>query len=132
MKKAIICDLDGTLVNNPNWNGELATFYDHILEGQTIGWCYELIKILAKHYKIIFLTARNEKCRDKTEIQLDNLFSFDYELYMRKPDDTRFDFLIKEEFVKMLQQKYEILFCLDDNMRNCIMFKKYIPALLII
>lgn len=128
---AIICDLDGTLINNPNWNGNLEEFYEHILEGEPIEWCYKLIKCLAKEYKIIFITARDEKCRNKTEVQLDTLFPFEYMLYMRKPKDKRADYIIKEEYMQILKNKYNILFCIDDNMRNCIMFRNYIPSLLV-
>ncbi len=129
---AIICDLDGTLINNPNWNGNLEEFYDHILEGEPIEWCYKLIKCLAKEYKIIFITARDEKCRNKTEVQLDTLFPFEYMLYMRKSKDKRADYIIKEEYMQILKNRYNILFCIDDNMRNCIMFRNYIPSLLVI
>ena len=131
--KAIICDLDGTLVCNPNWNGDFEQFYTILEEGYPIEWCKTLLESLAKNnIKIIFLTARDEKCREQTINQLNSWFDFDYELYMRKNKDTTIDYLMKEEFLKEILERYDVLFTIDDNPINCVMFKDYIPTLKVV
>lgn len=131
--KAIICDLDGTLITNDCWNGEYETFYDHIKEGRPTRWCSTLLKCLSwQNIKIIFITARDQKCNSITRFQLDSWFDFPYELYMRKDGDLREDYIIKEEYLKEILNRFDILFCIDDNMKNCEMFKEYIPTLKIL
>lgn len=132
MNRAIICDLDGTLVCNPFWDGSLEHFYANIFDGFTVEWCQILLESLAKHVKILFITARDEKCRHQTEHQLNTWFDFKYELYMRKSGDLRDDFVIKQEYLNILKDKYRILCCIDDNPKNCEMFSQYIPTLQVV
>ena len=130
MRKAIICDLDGTLITNPEWDGDLDKFYLNILDGFPNEWCVLLLKGFAKlGIKIIFITARNEKSRSQTVFQLNSWFDFNYELYMRGREDLREDYIIKEEYVKELLEKYDIILSIDDNPDNCIMFQNYFPTL---
>lgn len=130
MNNAIICDLDGTLVCNPSWDGDLESFYKNIFEGFTVGWCQAMLEGLANlGIRIIFITARDEKCRRQTEQQLNSWFDFKYDLYMRKHGDLRIDHEIKEEYLSEIMQKYHILCCIDDNLGNCEMFSKSIPTL---
>ena len=58
--KAIICDIDGVLIENNLWDGNLETFYANILEGVGNEWCIKLLESLVLNVvKIVFLTARN-------------------------------------------------------------------------
>lgn len=124
MNNAVICDLDGTLIENPDWDGDLEKFYRNILDGFPIEWCEFLVNILAeKKIKILFITARDEKCRSMTIAQLNRWFDFPYELYMRKNGDLRPDFEVKRDYTIELKEKYNILFAIDDNVNNCIMFR---------
>ena len=131
-KKAIICDLDGTLVQNPEWDGNFETFYANILAGFPVEWCELLLNSLADKVKIIFLTARDDKCKLQTEFQLNSWFDFPYLLYMRKKGDLREDYIIKQEYLEKLLEEYDILFCIDDNPKNCEMFSHYIPTLKVV
>lgn len=132
MNRAVICDLDGTLVCNPDWNGDLEQFYANLNQGFPYEWCEVLLNSLSKSgIKIIFITARNEKCKNITKRQLNSWFDFSYLLYMRGRDDLREDYVIKEEYLLELKSKYDILFCLDDNPDNCRMFRRYIPTLMV-
>lgn len=128
-KKAIICDLDGTLIQNPDWNGDYETFYQNITKGFPVEWCELLLNSLADKVKIIFLTARDDKCKSITEHQLNSWFDFSYILLMRITGDTREDYIIKQEHLSSLMEEYDILFCIDDNPKNCEMFSQYIPTL---
>lgn len=130
---AIICDLDGVLVCNPDWDGDLETFYNNIFTGFAVEWCVKLLECLAyQKIKIIFLTARDEKCKAHTRHQLESWFDFPFELYMRKSGDVRDDYIVKEDYVKELSELYNILFCMDDNLENCNMFKNYCPTMYVL
>ena len=47
--------------------------------------------------KIIFLTGRPERYRDKTTEWLQRFFEFKFELVMRKDNDQRHKLIVKEE-----------------------------------
>ena len=129
---AIICDIDGVLIENPLWDGNLETFYANILDGIGNEWCIKLLESLVLNgVKIVFLTARSERYRGHTKTQLDLWFGYPYELYMRGAEDEREDYLIKQDFVDYLKNKYDILFCIDDNPKNCEMFAKTFPTLFV-
>jgi hypothetical protein len=120
------------LVCNPDWNGDLEQFYANLNQGFPYEWCEVLLNSLSKSgIKIIYITARNEKCKNITKRQLNSWFDFSYLLYMRGRDDLREDYVIKEEYLLELKSKYDILFCLDDNPDNCRMFRRYIPTLMV-
>jgi hypothetical protein len=128
--KAIICDIDGVLIENPDWNGDLETFYKNILDGVGNEWCIYLLKgLVLQGIKILFVTARNERCRRQTKMQLDFWFGCRYELFMRGEDDIREDYLVKQDYIDEIKRKYDVLFCIDDNPKNCEMFFKEFPTL---
>ena len=74
--------------------------------------------------KIVFVTARDEKCRAYTLYQLKQLFDFPIELYMRGRGDLRPDPDVKREYIIDLKEKYNILLCIDDNPDNCKMYNE--------
>lgn len=130
--KAIICDLDGTLIANPNWDGDFVTFYEILDQGYMLNWCYYILKgLVLQGIEIIFLTARDEKCRDFTISQLKEWLDFPFKLYMRRRGDLTIDHEMKEKFLKEILEKYDVLFSIDDNFANCTMFKKYVPTLFV-
>jgi len=128
--KAIICDLDGTLID--------CTHRRHFVEGEkkdwksfldpenikkdTINkWCYNLLIAISREgYEIIFVTGRNESTR---EITIENMESrncyYTDDLFMRKDGDYRPDSVIKKEiYHEHIEPNYDILFCIDD--RKCV------------
>jgi len=128
--KAIIVDIDGVVLHYPYWQN-VEDFYQHLDKCVAVDWMVHLINCIhIQGIKIIFLTARDQKCQIMTNIQLKQLFDFKYELYMRIQGDLRQDYEIKQDYIPRLQKKYNILFAIDDNERNCEMFKQNkIPAL---
>ena len=59
-------------------------------------------------------------------------FDKPYELYMRGKNDLRIDHEVKEDYLKEIMEKYQVLCCFDDNPENCKMFSKYIPTLQVV
>lgn len=133
--KAIIVDLDGTLIDSPSimqytnyfdntiaWDSWIeATRYSHANH-----WCMEICKkFYDDGYKLLFLTARtnNPLNRDITEQWLtNNLLQNnikDWELIMRDENDTRMDSEAKlSKYLSEIAPHYNVLFAIDDKKSN--------------
>lgn len=124
MRNSVICDIDGVVLQNPSFK-DLEHFYNNLDQCFPIDWAVYLVNALHKQkIKIVFVTARNEKCRSYTKYQLSQLFDFPIELYMRGKSDIRPDPQIKYDYIIKLKEKYNILFCIDDNPDNCKMYNE--------
>ena len=122
---ACIFDLDGVVFVNPFFEN-IEDFYKNIQYCIPQDWTVKLINGLYNQgIKIIFLTARDIKCRGITYYQLKELFDFPIHLYMRRRGDTREDYIVKQEYMEQLVKKYNILFCMDDNVKNCEMYRTF-------
>lgn len=144
-ERAILIDLDGTLVNNEqralahlnrrkkNLNSteiRWDEFFEKTIEfDQPNQWCMEIVENFSKAgYKIVFLTGRmdtkttGEATRKWLQMYLNPNIS--YELIMRKEDDFRKNHQIKLELLmNYILPKYDILFSIDDILANVEMFR---------
>lgn len=141
-KKIIICDIDGCLVDTA-----------HLLEnceqlGENEKWekfnrnccnsdnkknwnLIEIIDTLDTHlvHKTIFLTTRSASIYKQTYQMLKSMFDFDsfgmaFSLLMRPADDnTTPSYVIKEGYIKKLKEQFDIVCAIDDDSRNCQMYK---------
>lgn len=127
MSRNIIFDIDGTLADpkdrlhfleKKDWN----SFYDACLDDAPIHHVIYLLQELKKNHRIIILTGRPERIKDKTLQWLKaNNISFD-EIYFRKDGDYRPDYEIKEEMLKALNRS--IWFAVDDRKQVVDMFRR--------
>lgn len=127
MKKprTVICDIDGCIMRGP-WFEDIQDFYDNMDSWQPVDWMVDIVTCIYKlGYRIIFLTARDEKVRRKTTRQLKDMFDFRFDLYMRPTGDERPSHIVKEEFLLKLQEHYNIIFAIDDEQPNCDMYRKH-------
>lgn len=115
--KAIICDIDGTLALMGERDRFDPTTGEDLLN-------YPIANILQvydnqKVHKVdlILLTGREDKYRDFTVQWLrKNGITHYKELYMRKTNDFRKDYVVKKElYEKYIKPKYEVLFVLEDR-----------------
>ena len=125
MKKAIICDLDGTLAlkhEDRDWYDSSTCALDNINEP------VQLVLNMAQKYNlgnvefdIIFVSGRQEKDREPTQEFLEKYGFDECPLFMRTTDDFRNDTIIKKElYEENVKGNYEILFVLDDrNSEKC-------------
>lgn len=106
---AYIVDIDGTCADHSR-SGRDHYEYDRVDEDDPIPDVIRVIDALAHEAKIIFVSGRDESCREKTEAWIDKHFCFDqYELYMRPAGDRRPDTIIKRElFDKHLRNRTDI------------------------
>lgn len=110
---AIIVDLDGTLCIH---NGRSPFDYDKCDTDKVNPAVLATIKAMEKSVQIIYMSGRDDSCRDKTEAWLLDNIGVSYPLYMRKTGDSRKDWIVKGElFDANIRGKHNILFCLDDR-----------------
>lgn len=143
MKKAVLIDIDNTLVNasvvfkkvlDKIKEEQFNYFYDHVHDCTEIKWCVDLVKLLAIRYDLVFLTGRNAVCREATEKQLKDLGFKDYELVMRYAGDSiTKDEDMKRMLLKDLLKRYEFVLAIDDREQNCKVYTEEfnIPSLVV-
>ncbi len=140
LKKAVIIDLDGTLVDNQyrvvmyaamtqstrdtlDWDKEvMATLNDPAAE-----WCVELVNSLYQQdVEIIFLTGRTGTQISEMATRdwlMMHLPMINYQLLMRQPGDFRPDYLVKQDiFMTKVSSLFNVLFAVDDQRRIVDMF----------
>ncbi|MDR3261721.1 MAG: hypothetical protein LBT78_07780 [Tannerella sp.] len=113
----IICDIDGTLAYNTHRD---IYNYDNVIRDAHNLHLKNLLDLILKgndNIQLLFVSGREEKCREQTEEWLRNLFpEVNFCLYMRLSRDTRQDAIVKEEiFIRYIINKYNILAVFDDR-----------------
>lgn len=140
---ACIMDIDGTCMDNEESNKhkeEIANddwswFEKMIPYFIPEPWAITLINNLASKHRIIFISARTENCRYKTEKWLKYWFEFKpyfpFRLLLRSDGDRRADHVLKASiFEENIVGRYNILFAIDDNAEVLKMWRKHkIPTL---
>lgn len=127
--RAIICDIDGTLVDtssivhhvaptHPNYPGYKN--FDAFHKASV--WCPPIATTVAAiidHHMtgdtILIVTARGEEWRDLTETWLDEAEVPRVGVWMRARGDRRPDDIVKAEILAKLQAEYDIVHAYDDN-----------------
>lgn len=139
MKDTIICDLDGTLFDinhrrhlvaklRPDGTKNKRDFkaFEDAIGQDTVneavlallismcGWKGENYG----PYEVVFVTGRHERTRKATTralLDLPSDFPSWTDMHMRRDDDNRADFVVKQEILDTMLDKDRILFCLDDR-----------------
>lgn len=110
----IICDIDGTIAIN---DGHRSSYdWKNVIFDKPNWKIRDILTVLRFNYKIIYLSGRDEICREDTEKWLMNHLFPDGVVYMRSRGDNRKDYIVKEElFFKYINGKYNVAFVLDDR-----------------
>lgn len=115
LPKAIISDMDGCWVLIGNRSPYDASKCDEV---DYPNWpVINSVKAMQKQgYKVIFMSGRENKDRAPTQRQIEKYIDFPYELYMRKTDDPRKDYVVKRElFEQNVKDRFNIEMVLDDR-----------------
>lgn len=114
LPNAILVDLDGTLALG---KGRGWFDYDKVCNDQVEFRVAHLIRtIQQQNHNIIFITGRDEECRDVTSDWIDKNLNIPYRLYMRKHDDKRPDNEIKLEIFKQhIEQEFNVVAVFEDR-----------------
>lgn len=112
--RVAIFDIDGTIAD--------CSHRLHFIEGPKKDWksffenvkndtpIYPVLKILWMHQSIdapyVIVSGRSEECRAETIKWLDKYFVKKYrKLYMRRKEDRRPDYIVKEEILREIREK---------------------------
>ena len=122
----IVFDIDGTLADSSG----LRSPYDYSkVSGDHVIRATSEVAFSVQSYfyvqgeseyvpKVVFVSGRDEECREETEQWLRDNLSFDSELYMRKHGDDRHDAVVKREILERdLIPQYHVLGVVDDRLR---------------
>lgn len=127
---AIVCDLDGTISlfnsKRPDGSVDVRHANTHTRSPYDASKCDQdtlneavaaVIEAMYKSgYRIIFCSGREDIYREQTERFLKKHLSVQYELHMRKANDTRKDNTIKSEIYDAhIAPFYNVSFVLDDR-----------------
>lgn len=117
-KKAIICDLDGTLA----LLGQRSPYDTAKASEDTLNLPVANVIEVYDHQQLfplslILISGREDRYREVTEkwLQNNNITHYDA-LYLRKTGDRRKDTVVKKEiYDQHIKDKYDILFVLEDR-----------------
>ena len=115
MRKAIICDIDGTLAHMQDRS---PYDWDKVGDDVVDKTIKEILRTFysTSEYDIILASGRDDVCKQITERWLSKNYIFYDALYMRKHNDCRPDEVIKKEiYDKHIKDKYDVVFVLDDR-----------------
>ena len=148
-RKAIVCDIDGVLLNSSHIMQEAEDlelygdlkwdyFYNHCNDVEVIEETKVFIDsfvhatyevevepnvITIDSVTLIVSTARNEKCRVETIDKLARHEIFFNRMYMRKQDDRRPASEVKREHLLQIMEEFDVIAFIDDDIENCEMAK---------
>ncbi len=121
-KDAVIFDLDGTIAcidqrrqyleGKKDWDA----FFSEIHNDTLNEWSLELINLLRTKYKIIIVSGRSKKYEAQTKDWLTKYSVYYDTLIKRELNDLRKDCEVKKDlFISQIQDKFKILFVVDDR-----------------
>lgn len=115
LPKAVVFDMDGTLAEKGNRG---IYEWDKVERDHPNDKIVELAKLYqAAGYKIVIVSARQRtvECYDQTSKWLQNNGIEYVGIYMRKKDDNRRDWIVKEELLKEILMNFYIHLWVDDR-----------------
>ena len=143
IEKAIVCDIDGCLLDTSSVFKEIEKqgltgskkwdYFNTNANGADVQFNPILSQILEHfsilNYKIILLTARCESIRHQTMFKINNEnrlagLDYNYALYMRKEDDKSKSWESKQKNLEEIKNQYSIIVAIDDDDDNCRMFNR--------
>lgn len=119
LESAVICDLDGTLAKIHGTEPRSPYDFTRVSEDIPNPPVLKLVQTLidSKEYRIIFMSGRDESCREATTTWIEKYLNLsNVELYMRPLGNTEKDSLVKYKLVKEhIEYKVNPVFVLDDR-----------------
>ncbi len=128
---AVIVDIDGTISDlthrlqyitgdTKDWK----SFFANVTDDLPMENMLMLVEAIGMAYHIILCSGRSEVAREATIEWLHKYEVMWDELYMRKDGDHREDCVVKEEFLKQIQEKYNVIAAIDDRKQVVNMWRK--------
>lgn len=138
MREAIICDIDGCLIET-DWifaeakekdlnTDETFALFDKYANSDRCVINQKYVKLLQtfSNVDIIFVTARSEAIRHETQKKLEEILKGQqFLLYMRPIGNKENSCALKEMHLKEILKNYKVHLAIDDYIGNCLIFEKY-------
>lgn len=133
-RRMLICDLDGTLLNNLHRADKMPAIdacrtedwreFNHAcLDDKPVAYRVDLLNLLAPHYQLMYLTARGKSAMELTRASLAAIGAPSAPLWMRDEEDHRpsADFKVEEvgRLLQSFRQRPADLVLLDDDHLIC-------------
>ena len=140
--KAIVCDIDGVLLNTQFILDEIHKlglkgedkwdyFYkncnsDRVLRMKGAIELFWQFSNSGNAPYIFFSTARNEKCKEATlnKLRKEGFIIPDDAIFMRSYYDLRPAYEVKREHLLQIMEDFDIVAFIDDDLQNCEMAKE--------
>lgn len=137
-KKAIICDIDGCLLDTAHIHEDIKElglegidkwrYFEMYANDIDVNFNYNLgglLESLARNgYEIILSTARSESIKHRTILKLKTNLNCEFKLYMRASNDISPACEVKRKHLKQIQEEYAVEMAIDDEDANLDMFSK--------
>jgi predicted secreted acid phosphatase len=129
-KKAVLVDIDGTLVSvTPNWSMERNAEWEmDTVNASVLADGVELLKKFKEEgYVLVFLTARGQGCKKYTVKKMKEIGVWDMvDSMWHRPLkwEGKKSSLYKEAMIKMLAKKYDFEWAMDDEDPNLEMMER--------
>ena len=122
LPKCLIVDIDGTIAKMTN-RGPFE--WDKVSHDEPRKFVLDMIEGIVKENDcfVVYLSGRDSVCEHDTRKWIydntsDYVFSHNWQLYMRKENDTRKDCVVKEEiFWDKIASKYNVIGVIDDRLQ---------------
>lgn len=123
LPKAIVCDIDGTLARMV---GRSPFAYHRVGEDTLIENVAAVVKRLAEDHQIVFMTGREDSCRELTTDWLEGHGFVVDEMYMRSEGDTETpDQQLKLDlFNDNVRHRFNVVGVFDDRRKVCKMWEE--------
>lgn len=114
LPRAVMVDIDGTLAR---MTGRGPYDWERVGEDQPIAHIVELVRELAHGgSQIVYMSGRDEQCREQTTQWLDKHVGVSGPLFMRAAGDGRKDSIVKLELYRAhVEGRWKVRFVLDDR-----------------
>lgn len=125
LDEAIVVDIDGTLAHIDSDNGRSPYDASRAMEDRLDDAVSVISSLCYQHgYRVIILTGRHSGHLGVTKEWLaEKQVDYD-EIYCREEEDTRPDWIVKEElFDEHIRDKYNVKFVIDDRPSVCRMWR---------
>jgi hypothetical protein len=122
-KQAFIFDVDGTLALKRQGDPNCRNIYDWKKVGEDVGFSAVIKTYIALNafYRCIVVSGRNDVCREETidwlhRHNINTQEKHGFKLFMRKREDYRADYIVKEEIYReLIEPEYDIIAAFDDR-----------------
>lgn len=133
-QSAFICDIDGTIALHENGDGTLRRGhyeYERVSEDLPNTPVIEVVRILALHLQPVFMSGREDSCREDTvewirkNVDPDFTIPFmrGYPLFMRETGNHERDVTLKARLLeKYVAGRWDVKFAIDDRLQVCRMW----------